>query len=99
LKTREAEEAVAGRIRIIKHAASGSYEVRFSDGRPSKYFYWEDIPGRRLRSEQADGKQALEEANSFRAGCKRSRLDGRQVANATKRVDRSAPIPIPDTAR
>jgi hypothetical protein len=45
LRSRKAEEAVADRIQIIKHEAvakCGSYEVRFSDGRPSKYFYWED---------------------------------------------------------
>ena len=56
------------RIRIIKHEAvpkCGSYEVKFPEGRPSKYFYWEDIPGRRLRSDQADSKQALEEAKAF----------------------------------
>jgi hypothetical protein len=38
------------RIQIIRHevaAKCGSYEVRFPDGRPSKSFYWEDIPGRR----------------------------------------------------
>jgi hypothetical protein len=55
-------------IRIIRHEAvphCGSYEVRFPDGRPSKYFYWEEIPGRRLRSKQADSKQALEEAKAF----------------------------------
>ena len=31
------------RIRIIKHEAvpdCGSYEVRFGDGRASKFFYW-----------------------------------------------------------
>ena len=27
----------------------GSYEVRFPDGRPSKYFYFENLPGRRLQ--------------------------------------------------
>jgi hypothetical protein len=57
------------RIRIIKHEAvpnCGSYEVRFPDGRPSKYFYWEDIPGGRLKARrQADSKQALEEAEAF----------------------------------
>jgi len=60
-------------IRIIKHEAvpmCGSYEVRFSNGRPSKYFYWEDIPG----SEQADSKQAPRRGQGFRAGRKRSRL-------------------------
>ena len=36
------------RIRIIPHEAvplCGSFEVRFPDGRPSRYFYWNDIPG------------------------------------------------------
>jgi hypothetical protein len=34
-------------IRIIKHEAvpqTGSFEVRFSDGRPSQYFYWDVFP-------------------------------------------------------
>ena len=56
------------RIRIIRHEPvpkCGSYEIRFPDGRPSKYFYWEDIPGRRLSPDQADSKQALEEAKAF----------------------------------
>ena len=55
-------------IRIIKHEAvpkCGSDEVRFPDGRPSKFFYWEDIPGRRLRSDQADSFQALKDAKAF----------------------------------
>jgi hypothetical protein len=46
------------RIRIIPHEAvplCGSYEVRFSDGRPSRYFYWDDIPGSRLRADVVDG--------------------------------------------
>ena len=55
-------------IQIIRHEVApkcGSYEVRFSDGRPSKFFYWEDIPGRRLRSDQADSFQALKDAKAF----------------------------------
>ena len=39
-------------ITIKKHEAvpdTGSYEVRFADDRPSVYFYWDDLPGRRLR--------------------------------------------------
>jgi hypothetical protein len=39
-----------GSIQIIKHETvprCPSYEVRFPDGRPSRYFYWEDIPDRR----------------------------------------------------
>ena len=56
------------RIRIVRHEPvpkSGSYEVRFPDGRPSKFFYWEDIPGHRLSPDQADNKQALEEAKAY----------------------------------
>ena len=56
------------RIQIIRHEVvpkCGSYEVRFPDGRPSKFFYWEDIPGRRLRSDRADSFQALKDAKAF----------------------------------
>ena len=56
------------RIRIIKHEAvpdTGSFEVMFPDGRPSRYFYWDDVPGRRLRPEQVDSKTALEAAKAF----------------------------------
>jgi hypothetical protein len=45
------------RIRIIKHEAvplCGSYEVRFPDGRPSQYFHFDDLSGRRRRSDTAD---------------------------------------------
>lgn len=55
------------KIRLIRHTAapvlpdSGSYEVRFPDGRASVYFYWDDNPGRRsitnrLSSEEAERK-------------------------------------------
>jgi hypothetical protein len=27
----------------------GSFEVQLPDGRPSRFFYWDDIAGRRLR--------------------------------------------------
>jgi hypothetical protein len=53
------------RIRIIKHEVvpgGGSFEVRFSDDRPSQYFYWDDIPARRLRPETLDRETALKEA-------------------------------------
>jgi hypothetical protein len=56
------------RIRIIKHQIvpdCGSYEVRFDDGRPSRYFYFEDLPGRRLRSDVLTGSEALEQARAF----------------------------------
>ena len=55
-------------VRIIKHEAvpgCGSFEVRFCDGRPSCYFYWEDNPSRRLRPDQLTRSQALEQAKAF----------------------------------
>jgi hypothetical protein len=36
------------KISIIKHEVvpgCGSHEIRFPDGRPSKYFYFENLPG------------------------------------------------------
>ena len=57
-----------GRVRIIKHEAipgSGSFEVRFADGRESIYFYWDDIPSRRMRPETLDRKTALERAKAL----------------------------------
>jgi hypothetical protein len=58
-------------IRIIKHEAvpqTGSYEVRFSDGRPSVYYYWDDVAGRRLSADQMNSTQALEAAKAFARG-------------------------------
>ena len=55
-------------VRLIKHervARCGSFEVRFSDGRPSHYFYWDDIPGRRLGPLKVDSARALERAMAF----------------------------------
>ena len=55
-------------IRIIKHEAvpdCGSFEVRYSDGRESRYFYWDDLKSRRLRPEQVDRATALERAKDF----------------------------------
>jgi len=56
------------RIRIIKHEAvpqCGSFEVRFPDDRPSRYFYFDDLPSRRLRPETLDRWTALEQAKAF----------------------------------
>jgi hypothetical protein len=55
-------------VRIIKHEIvpdTGSFEVRFSDGTPSRYFYWDDIPSRRLRPEQVDQETAKKQAQEF----------------------------------
>jgi hypothetical protein len=43
------EALSSDRIRIVRHEPvpkTGSYEVRFPDGRESVYFYWDDIAGR-----------------------------------------------------
>jgi hypothetical protein len=56
------------RIRIIKHEAMpicGSFEVQFPDGRPSRYFYWDDEPSRRLRPEILTREEAREQARAF----------------------------------
>jgi hypothetical protein len=62
---------MADRIRIIPHEAvpkCGSYEVRFPDGRPSWFYYWDDIPGRRLRPDQLTSEQAVREAKALARG-------------------------------
>ena len=58
------------KIRLIKHTAapaipdSGSFEVRFPDGRPGVFFYWDDNPGRasitRAMTSAEAGRQAQE---------------------------------------
>jgi hypothetical protein len=55
-------------VRLIKHEAvpkCGSFEVRFLDGGPSEFFYWDDIPGRRLNPDAVDSQTALERAKAF----------------------------------
>jgi hypothetical protein len=49
--------------RIIKHEAipqTGSYEVQFTDGRPSVYYYFDDDPGRRSITGKMASARALE---------------------------------------
>jgi hypothetical protein len=53
--------------RIIKHEAiarTGSYEVKFTDGRPSVYHYFDDDPGRRSITGKMTSAQALELAKA-----------------------------------
>jgi hypothetical protein len=61
-------DALSMTVRLIKHERvpdCGSYEVRYSDGRPSVFLYFDDIPGRAVRPEQMDRKQALQAAKTF----------------------------------
>jgi hypothetical protein len=43
----------------------GSYEVWFDDGRPSKFFYFADLPNRRLRPDIMTKAQAADAAQVF----------------------------------
>ncbi len=55
-------------VRLIKHEVvpgCGSFEVRFADGRVSHYIYFEDLPGRRLRSDILTRDEALEQAKAL----------------------------------
>ena len=48
-------------VHLRKHEAVqdyGSYEVWFDDGRPSKFFYFDDLPNRRLRPDVVTKAQA-----------------------------------------
>jgi hypothetical protein len=54
-------------VRLIKHEAvpqCGSYEVRYTDGRPSRYFYWDDLPSRWLDPAILTGEQGLQQAKA-----------------------------------
>ncbi|SRR5258708_21958625 len=42
--------------------SAGATEVKYPDGRPSRFFYWDDIPGRRLRPDLVNGAAARGEA-------------------------------------
>ena len=44
---------------------SGSYEVRFADGRKSRFFYFDDVLARRLRPEILTSEAALEQAKAL----------------------------------
>lgn len=57
-------------VRIIPHSPkgipdTGSFEVRFNDGRDSVYFYWDDNAGRRAISGQVDQETAKKQAQEF----------------------------------
>jgi hypothetical protein len=54
-------------VRIIKHEAipqTGSFEVKFTDRRPSVYHYFDDDPGRRSITGKMTSAQALERAQA-----------------------------------
>jgi hypothetical protein len=65
-------------VRIIPHRGvdenCGSFEVRFADGRPSRYFYWDELVSRRLRPELSTREQAIEQATAL-ARAEKDKLD------------------------
>ena len=64
------------RIRVIKHEAvpdCGSFEVRFADGTPSQFFYWDNLPSRRLNPATLDRETALEKAKAAARAAKETR--------------------------
>ena len=69
-------------VRLIKHKAvpgTGSFEVGFTDGRRSRYFYFDVLPSRRLRRGQVPREQALNWARMFaRIGGALSRVGGKK---------------------
>jgi hypothetical protein len=65
------------KIRLIKHEVipdCGSYEIRFPDGRASKYVYFENLPSRRLRPDRVDQAVAERVAKIF-ARAEQRKLD------------------------
>jgi hypothetical protein len=55
-------------IRIIKHESipqTGSYEVRFSNGRPSVFHYFDDDHGRRSITSKMTSEEALHAAKTL----------------------------------
>ena len=69
-------------IRLIRHEAvpkCGSFEVRFADGRPSVFFYWDDILGRRLGPDLVDGATANREAQLL-ARAEQAVIDGKAAS-------------------
>jgi len=58
-------------VRIFRHEKvpnTGSFEVRFADGRPSQYFYWDDLPGRRLQPDLRTSDKAEVKAKELARG-------------------------------
>ena len=70
-------------VRIFPHAPEGipecgSFEVWFADGRPSRYFYWDNLAGRR----SVTGKPTRDEALAQAKELARTELDKLMQAKA-----------------
>jgi hypothetical protein len=68
-------------VRLIKHESvpcTGSFEVRFADVRRSAYFYFDELPSRRLGPEWTVREQALGRARIARSCAAPSRVGTRK---------------------
>ena len=55
-------------IHVIRHERlpqTGSFEVQFADNRPSKFFYFDDLPWTTLSAGRPTSEEALEQAEAF----------------------------------
>jgi hypothetical protein len=68
----------------------GSFEVRFPDGRSSRYFYWDDIAGRRLRPDLVDSATAMREARLM------ARREQKRVGFPWLKRERPSATPLED---
>ena len=61
----------------MKLSRLGGFEVRVPDGRPSRFFYFDDLPSRRLRPETLTREQAIEQARALarRSGIRAGKVD------------------------
>jgi hypothetical protein len=79
-------------VRLIRHSViedCGSFEVLFSDGRRSEYFYWDDNAGRASITGKVSQAQALEQAKAL------ARAEGANIMSLTL----SGPEPCSGTKR
>ena len=63
----EGRRALRSAARSRRHEGvkdSGSFEVRFPDGR-REFFYWDDVASRRVRPDMLTSEQPLEQARAL----------------------------------
>jgi hypothetical protein len=90
------------KIRLIRHEVipdCGSYELRYPDGRPSKYFYFENVPGRQLRPDLVERPVAERVAkiyspapNSTCSIMPRKGIDSLRAGLSAARTSTGAPV-------
>jgi hypothetical protein len=72
---------MSDRVRIIKHEvvpSRGRFEVKIP-GQPSQFFYWDDLPSRRLSLRMLDRATAMDRARSVARDAEERLLQARSV--------------------